>query len=188
MTQNTLTDDDVRACLHTIGVESQCQWDLLIFLSRHRTTLMSPESLARLVGYRCETVTTALDSLEALHLVTRVGSHGARLYDIMRVAPPRRAALERLLAMSDVREGRIIVWRHLRRDRSPQEGLETARRFVADAKRVAQIASDRSREIREVVRERRRRADANTSDGTHEMRGEAQASAAAVNGAAVRRR
>jgi DNA-binding MarR family transcriptional regulator len=163
MIEDTMIDDDVRACLHIIGVESPCQWDLVVFLSRHRTTLMSAESLARLVGYRCETVTAALDSLEALQLVKRAGSHGARLYEMARVAPPRRAALERLLAMSDVREGRIVVWRHLRRDRTPQEGLETARRFLADAKRVAQIASDRSREIREMVRQRRRREDANTS-------------------------
>jgi DNA-binding MarR family transcriptional regulator len=163
MIQDRVTDDDVRGWLHTIGVESRCQWDLVVFLSRHRTTLMSPESLARLVGYRCETVTAAIDSLEALQLVKRAGSHGARLYEIARVVPPRRAALERLLAMSEVREGRITVWRHLRRDRSPQEGLETARRFLADAKRVAQIASDRSEEIRRMVRQRRRREDANPS-------------------------
>jgi hypothetical protein len=64
--------------------------------------------------------TTALDSLEALQLVKRAGSDGARMYEITRVAPPRRAALERLLAVSDLREGLINVWRHLRRDRSPQ--------------------------------------------------------------------
>jgi hypothetical protein len=165
MTDDKTIDDAVREWLHTIGVESQCQWDLVIFLSRHRTTLMSPESLAKLVGYRFETVAAALDSLEALQLVKRARSHGARLFEFTRpVARRRRAALERLFAVSDVREGRIVVWRHLRRDRSPQEGLESARRFLADAKRVTQIASDRSREIRLMVRQRRRqREDAKTS-------------------------
>ena len=154
-----MSDDDVRECLQAIGVESQCQWDLMIFLYRHQTTLMSPESLATLMGSRGEVVTAALDLLEALQLVKRAGSY-ARLYEFTRpVAPWRRAALDRLLALSGVREGRITVRRHLRRDRSLQEGLENSRQFLADARRVAQMASRRSREISLMVRQRRRQRD-----------------------------
>src|SRR5262245_61639038 len=127
MVNDKTADTEVQECLRTVGVESQCQWDLLIFLYRHRTTLMTPERLAKLMGYRVDTVNAALDSLEALELLQRVGSWGARLYEFsLPAAPLRRAALERLLALSDLREGRLAVWKHVRRDRSPHEGLEAA--------------------------------------------------------------
>ena len=149
MGNEKIADAEVRECLRTVGVESQCQWDLLIFLHRHRTTLMTPERLATLMGYGFETVVTALDSLEALQLLQCVESYRARLYELsLPAAPLRRAALERLLALSDLREGRLAVWKHLRRDRSPREGLEAARRFVAEARQVVKLAEYRAREMK----------------------------------------
>ena len=64
-------DTAVASWLHTLGLASRCQLDVLLFLSRHQTTLLDAETLARLLGYATEPVLDALDILEALDLVER---------------------------------------------------------------------------------------------------------------------
>src|SRR4051812_27978115 len=102
-------DGKVVGWLKALGVESLCQWDLLIFLYRHQTSLADAEHLARLSGYATDRVVAALDVLESLGLVERSRvSQGARLYQFCTPATrpagtptPRGEAFERLLALAE---------------------------------------------------------------------------------------
>ena len=78
------SDPEVAGWLHTLGVVSLCQWDVLVFLYRHQTTLLGAADLARLLGYASDPIVVALDVLESLGLVERSRvSQGARLYQFI---------------------------------------------------------------------------------------------------------
>jgi hypothetical protein len=131
-----VADADVQHWLHSVGVESLCQLEVLTFLHRHPITLLPPEYLARLLGYGIEPVVAALDSLSALQLLKwSAQSRGARSYQV--IAPSARSrtdALEQLLALSHHRAGRLLLGKHLgREDRTPHEELQAVRRFLDDA-------------------------------------------------------
>jgi hypothetical protein len=154
MVESECDDRDVQDWLQTIGVASLCEWDVLAFMHGHQATLMPPHTFARLMGYRHETVAAALESLAAAQLLQlSPEAHGARLYQFCVPADPSRCeALERLLALSHHRRGRLLLSRNLRRgDRTPEEGLEAARRFLDDARRIVKIAQHRSREVRREI-------------------------------------
>lgn len=123
-------DAEVAGWLHMLGIVSLCQWDVLVFLSRHQTTLLGAESLAQLLGYETELIVAALDVLESLALVIRSRvSQGARLYQCM-VPPtsPRGVAFARLQVIADHHAGRILVATQLQRGgrRPPEEALHAA--------------------------------------------------------------
>jgi hypothetical protein len=102
-------DGEVEGWLKTLGLGSLCQWDVLVFLYRHQTTLVGGDYLARLLGYATEPVVAALDALDSLGLVARSRvSQGARLYQFTTPPePPRGGAFERLLALAGDRAGRL---------------------------------------------------------------------------------
>ena len=124
-------DAEVTGWLHTLGIVSLCHWDVLVFLSRHQTTLLGTASLAQLLGYATESIVAAVESLESLALVRRSRvSQGARLYQCM-IPPtsPRGEAFARLQALADHRAGRVLVATQLqRRDRPPEKVLHAAQR------------------------------------------------------------
>ena len=131
-----VADADVQHWLQSVGVESLCQLEVLTFLHRHPITLLPPEYLARLLGYQMEPVVAALDSLSALQLLKwSAQSRGALAYQfIVPPVPSRTDALERLLALSDHRSGRLLLGKHLGRgDRTPHEELQAVRQFLDDA-------------------------------------------------------
>ena len=131
-----VADADVQHWLQSVGVESLCQLEVLTFLHRHPITLLPPEYLARLLGYRMEPVVAALDSLSALQLLKgSAQSRGARSYQFIAPSVPSRTdALERLLALSGHRSGRLLLGKHLGRgDRTPYEELQAVRQFMDDA-------------------------------------------------------
>ena len=45
------SDADIDGWLHTLGITSLCQWDVLLFLYRHQTSLVGADSIARFLGY-----------------------------------------------------------------------------------------------------------------------------------------
>lgn len=131
-----VADADVQYWLQSVGVESLCQLEVLTFLHRHPIILLPPEYLARLLGCQMEPVVAALDSLSALQLLKwSAQSGGARSYQfIVPSVPSRTDALERLLALSDHRSGRLLLGKHLGRgDRTPHEELQAVRQFLDDA-------------------------------------------------------
>ena len=130
-------DLQVEGWLKTLGIESLCQWDVLVFLYRHPISLFGAEHLACLLGYASGPVVAALDGVEALRLVERSRvSQGVRLYRLTVPADPQRAdASERLFALADSRAGRVVLSKKLRAgDRTPREGLQAAQRFPEEAK------------------------------------------------------
>jgi len=137
MAQDNQPDLQVEGWLKTLGIESLCQWDVLVFLYRHPISLLGAEHLAGLLGYASGPVVAALDVLEALRLMERSRvSQGVRLYRLTVPADPQRAdASERLFALANSRVGRMALSKKLRAEnRTPQEGLQAAQRFPEEAK------------------------------------------------------
>lgn len=115
MAKDNQQDLQVEDWLKTLGIESLCQWDMLVFLDRHPSILDSEEHIARFVGYATAEVVAALDSLESSGFVecSRF-SQGVRLYQMTGpVDPTRRDALERLMTLVDNHTVRLLLARRL---------------------------------------------------------------------------
>ena len=115
MAQDNQPDLQVEGWLKTLGIESLCQWDVLVFLYRHQSSLVSAEHIARFLGYATAEVVAALDSLESSGIVERSRvSQGVRLYQLTAPADPaRRDALERLMTLADSHTVRLLLARRL---------------------------------------------------------------------------
>ena len=124
MHQENPPDAEVEGWLKTLGIESLCQWDVLVFLYHHQISLFGAEDLASLLGYASGPVVAALDVLESLRLVelSRV-SQGVRLYRFTVPADRQRSdASEQLFALANSRAGRVVLSKKLRaEDRTPQD-------------------------------------------------------------------
>jgi DNA-binding MarR family transcriptional regulator len=145
-------DTVVEDWMKTLGVVSLCQWHVLVFLYRHQTTLLSAEYLARLLGYATEPVAAALDVLESLGLVERSRiSQGVRLYKFITPSAAGRAeAFNQLQALTSHRIGRSLVYKQLQRgDRTPEEILLAAQRYLKKAQQGVQTARRQAREREE---------------------------------------
>ena len=117
MAEDNRPDLQVEGWLKTLGIESLCQWDVLVFLYRHQSSLVSAEHIARFLGYATAEVVAALDSLESSGLVERSRvSQGVRLYQVTASADPaRRDALEQLMALADSHTVRLLLARRRQR-------------------------------------------------------------------------
>src|SRR5438094_500216 len=115
MAQDNQPDLQVAGWLETLGIESLCQWDVLVFLERHQSSLVSADDIARFLGYAAAAVVAALDSLESSGLVARSRvSQGVRLYQVnAAVDLARRDALEQLMTLVDSRTLRVLQARRL---------------------------------------------------------------------------
>lgn len=116
--------DEVRALLDRANVlREPSDFDLLVFFARHPRTLLTSESLARLLGYEPKDIARSLDSLIECGLLTRTqtSAHAARLYVFVDDAahdwiPP-------LLRMAGTRTGRLALRQVLAtRTRDGREG------------------------------------------------------------------
>jgi DNA-binding MarR family transcriptional regulator len=157
-------DTEVAGWLHTLGVVTRCQWDVLLFLSRHQSTLLGAAHLARLLGYASTAIVVALDVLETLALVERSRvSQGARLYRcLVPHTSPRREAFAQLQALAVHRAGRVLLARQLRQHHTPEEMARQARRFLAE---FQQRQQERQRAAQERAERRQRWLKASDSDG-----------------------
>jgi DNA-binding MarR family transcriptional regulator len=109
--------------LATVGMEVLCQWDVLVFLYRHQTSLVSAEQIARLLGYATSAVGATLDNLESLGLVERSrAAQGVRLYQFTAPTdPPRGDALDQLMTCTDSRAVRLLLAKKLRPEDRPDQ-------------------------------------------------------------------
>jgi DNA-binding MarR family transcriptional regulator len=123
MAQDNQPDLQVEGWLKTLGIESLCQWDVLVFLYRHQSSLVSAEHIARFLGYATAEVVAALDSLESSGIVERSRvSQGVRLYQLTAPADPaRRDALERLMTLADSHTVRLLLGRRRRGSDRPDQ-------------------------------------------------------------------
>ena len=116
----------VECWLETLGIESLCQCEVLVFFHGHQMSLLVPAYLASLLGHEISLVSGALDILASLRLVERSRvSQGVRMYRFTVPADPqRRDASERLFALANSRAGRVVLSKKLRAgDATPREGL-----------------------------------------------------------------
>jgi len=114
MAQDNQPDLQVEGWLKTLGIETLCQWDVLVFLDRHPSSLVSTQDVAHFLGYATADVVAALDSVESSGLVerSRVSQEEVRLYQLTAPADPtRRDALERLMTLADSRTVRLLLAR-----------------------------------------------------------------------------
>jgi DNA-binding transcriptional ArsR family regulator len=144
-------DPEVVGWLTTLGVGSRCQWDVLVFLVRHQSTLLGAADLARLLGYASQTMVVALDVLESLALVERSRvSQGARLYQCSGpLEGARGTAWTQLQALMTTRAGRVRIARQLRPDHTPNERADQAKHFLAEAQQRLQVHRREAREYAE---------------------------------------
>ena len=120
--------DRVREWLKALAIVKIRQWDVLVFLYRHRTVLLSADQIARLMCYDPASVVTALDDLESLRMVSRSRlSQGVRLYQLMEIDGPRSHAFQELMALSESRAGRLEVSEKLRKKSSHKAAVLTVR-------------------------------------------------------------
>jgi hypothetical protein len=103
--------------LVTARITSLQHWDMLVFLYRHQTSLVSAEHIARLLGYATGEAVAALDHLESLGFVARSRtSQGVRLYQFtVSVNTPPGDACHRLLRIADSRAVRLLLTKRWRR-------------------------------------------------------------------------
>ena len=123
MARDSKPDVEVEGWLKTLGIESLCQWDMLVFLDRHPSLLVGTEYIPFFLGYATVDVVAALDSLESLELVERSRvSQGARLYQVTASADPaRRDALEWLMTLADSHSVRLLLARRVRGSDRPDQ-------------------------------------------------------------------
>jgi DNA-binding MarR family transcriptional regulator len=129
MAQDNEPNVQVEGWLKTLGIESLCQWDVLVFQYRHHSSLVSAEHVARFLGHATAEVVTALDSLESFGLVGRSRvSQGVRLIRVTALAEPaRRDALERLMSLADSHTVRLLLARRLRGSDLPVQSKDDFR-------------------------------------------------------------
>ena len=104
----------LRSHLKILHISSLVQWDVMVFMHTHGTSLASTEHVARLIGYDQATVGGALDSLRSAGLIHRSGySRRVHLYRLASVAEsdPRSISLRELLLIASERKGRLLLIR-----------------------------------------------------------------------------
>jgi hypothetical protein len=90
MQHEHISDAEIDGWLKTLGIASLCQWDVLVFLYRHQTSLVSADFIARLLGYASGPVIAALEVLEFLGILERFRvSQIVRLYKFTAPSDPR---------------------------------------------------------------------------------------------------
>jgi DNA-binding transcriptional ArsR family regulator len=99
--------------LKTLGVSRLSEWDVLAFLDRHGTNLVSAEQIARLLGYDKATVGAALDAVTSTGLVERSrSSQGVRLYRLPPIVDSvQNHSFIELMNIARTRGGRIQLIR-----------------------------------------------------------------------------
>jgi DNA-binding MarR family transcriptional regulator len=143
MQREHLSDAEIDNLLKALGVTSLCQWDVLVFLYHHQTSLLGANMIAHLLGYASDPVVAALDTLAFLGLVERSRvSQVARLYEFTEPSDPqRRNAWMALLPMANDRAGRVRLARHLRGgDQTAQAERDETRRLLSEAQQSVEAS------------------------------------------------
>ena len=110
-------DSFIQDCLRSLGIACLSDWDVLIFVYRHKANLSSADQLARLLGYSSKVVGVSLDRLESQSLIQRSRySQGVRFYELAPSVVPVAAesCLGQLISLSGTRAGRLVLVRLLK--------------------------------------------------------------------------
>jgi hypothetical protein len=156
MRHEHLSDADVDNLLKTLGITSLCQWDVLVFLYHHQTSLLGANLIAHLLGYASDPVVAALDMLAFLGLVERSRvSQVARLYQFTVPSDPERHdAWMALLPMAGDRTGRVRLAQHLRGgEQTAQAERDETRRLLSEAQHSVEASRQGLRATRRSLAE-----------------------------------
>ena len=122
---NNREDPEVvkRLLARTSVIRNGCDLDLLVFLHRHPTTLLTSEQIASFVGRDMKVVAEALDAFIAAGLVERLHNptHAARMYFLV-VHDPEGKGLKALLELASTHQGRHQILETLNSGKSRTEG------------------------------------------------------------------
>jgi len=112
----------VEVWLENFDCSLLADWDVLVFLYRHRVTLASAEQISCLVGYTSTVVGDALDRLESRRMVKRSrASQGVRLYQLLDSTAPSDDSFQQLMSLAENRTGRLLLAKKLRQLASRQQ-------------------------------------------------------------------
>ena len=90
-----------------LGIQTLAEWDVLMFLTRHRFSLFRADTIPSLAGYSSDLSSAALNSLERLGLVKRL--HASVHEDIYKPTSPDESVRERALDhLMDLAEDRTV--------------------------------------------------------------------------------
>jgi DNA-binding MarR family transcriptional regulator len=103
--------------LETLDISAIAEWDVLVFLDHHGTTIASAAHLVRLIGYSQSVVESALENLTRAGLIQGSrGFDGIGRYQVIPLdTPARQDCLEALIEMADRRNGRLQLIAALRK-------------------------------------------------------------------------
>jgi DNA-binding MarR family transcriptional regulator len=102
--------------LKRLGLSSLCEWDVLLFLGRHHTTLGNTALIAGLLNYPSQAVSDALERLESKKLIRGSrSSQDVRFYQLAVSEDQAESSFRQLLNLGKSREGRLLVIKHLQR-------------------------------------------------------------------------
>jgi DNA-binding MarR family transcriptional regulator len=105
--------------LEMLGISVVAEWDVLLFLLRHGTTIASDANMVRLIGYSPSVIKSALEGLTKAGLIQSSRSDGTGLYKLIPLdTPARQDCLEALIKMADLRSGRLQLIGALRKSRA----------------------------------------------------------------------
>ncbi|PSM45573.1 hypothetical protein C7Y66_29635 [Chroococcidiopsis sp. CCALA 051] len=104
---------EIESWLQTLGIQQLIEWDVLVYLYRHQSSLINAEQISHLLNYGSNLIVEALKTLESLGLVERSrASRGARLHRLVPpVEPPCQEAFERLIGLKNAHPVRRLLAR-----------------------------------------------------------------------------
>jgi DNA-binding MarR family transcriptional regulator len=109
-------DGWIAESLNALELSSLCEWDVLLFLSRHHATLGNVAQIAGLLNYPSQAVSDALERLDSKKLIRRSRSSlDVRFYQLAASEDQAESSFWQLLNLGKSREGRLLVVKHLQR-------------------------------------------------------------------------
>jgi DNA-binding transcriptional ArsR family regulator len=123
--ERSLIDGQIEGCLAAWGISFLEEWDLLVFLRRHRNSLLTVEEISLLVGSSAPAVSQALRTLEKAGLVlSSSSSQGIRFNRlVVPVDTARQDCFELLVNLLKEPLVRDVVARKLARAPASVRGL-----------------------------------------------------------------
>jgi hypothetical protein len=105
--------------LAMLGISAVAEWDVLVFLLRHGTTIATDANMVRLIGHSPGVIESALDGLTKAGLIQSSRSDGTGMYKFIPLdTPARQDCLEALIKMAGRRSGRLQLIGALRKSRA----------------------------------------------------------------------
>jgi hypothetical protein len=102
--------------LEILDISALAEWDVLVFVNRHGTTIASAANMVGLIGYSQSVIESALEKLTKARLIQSSRSDGIGLYRLVQLdMPARQDSFNALMKMATQRSGRLHLIRALQK-------------------------------------------------------------------------